>query len=115
MPISSSYSRQTFQVPINLLKHSDVPKVLGLHPKHAGAIPHLERVPWINVPIVIAHGHPMKGYPGIIKDVLCNQPTPSGLKVVVQITSLDPTAPFKYITLDYDHVVEARYSYFGPH
>lgn len=98
-----------FQVPINLLKHSDVPKVLGLYPKHAGAIPRSEKVPWINVEIVIAQGHPMKGHRGIIKDVLCNQSTPSGLKVVVQTTYLDPTAPFKYITLDYDHVVEARY------
>jgi hypothetical protein len=50
----------------------------------------------------------MKGHPGIIKDVVCNQPTPSGLRVVVQITSLDSTAPFKHIIVDYDHVVEAR-------
>ncbi len=67
-----------------------------------------------DIEIVIAHGHPMKGYPGIIKDVLCNQRIPSGLQVVVQITSLDSGAPFKCITLDYDHVVDARYSYFGP-
>jgi len=110
-----SYSLQMFQVNINLLKHSDAPTLLGQHPKHAGAIPHSERVPWIDVEIIIAHGHPMKGHPGVIKDVLCNQPTPSGLQVVVQITSLDSTAPFKRITLDYDHVREARYSYFAPH
>ena len=115
MATSCSNSRQTFQVPINLLKHSDVPIVLAMHLKHASAISRLEQVPWINVEIVITHGHPMKGHPGVIKDVLCNQPTPSGLQVVVQITSLDPTAPFKHLTLDYDHVVEARYSYFGPH
>ena len=115
MPTSCSYSRQTFQVQINVLKHSDAPNVLGLHLKHAGVIPPSERVPWINVEIVTARGHPMKGYPGIIKDVLCNQPTPSGLRVLVQITSLDSTAPHRNITLDYDHVVEARYSYFIPH
>jgi len=103
-----------FQVPINLLKHSDAPIVLALHPEHASAVSRSERVPWIKLEIVIAHG-PMKGYPGVIKDVLCNQPTPSGLQVVVQITSLDPSAPFKHITLDYDHVLEARYSYFGPY
>jgi hypothetical protein len=50
----------------------------------------------------------MKGYPGIIKDVLCNQPTQSGLRVEVQITSLDSTAPFRRIILDYDLVVEAK-------
>ena len=110
-----SYSLQTFQVNIILLKHSDVPTLLGQHPKHAGAISSSEQVPWINLEIIITHGHPMKGYPGVIKDVLCNQRTPSGLQVVVQITSLDSTAPFKHITLDYDHVVEARYLYFAPH
>jgi hypothetical protein len=50
----------------------------------------------------------MKGYPGVVKDVICNQRTPSGLKVVVQITSLDPSAPFRIIIVDYDMVVEAR-------
>jgi len=99
---------------MNLLKHSDVPHVLGLHLEHAAPIPHSERVPWIDVEIVITHGHAMKGYAGVIKDVLCNQRTASGLRVLVQITSLDPTAPFKRIPVDYDHVVEARYSYFGP-
>lgn len=104
-----------FETKINFLKHSDVPHILGVHAtKHAGMIPHSERIPWIDVEILITRGHAMKGYSGIIKDVLCNQPTPSGLRVIVQITSLDPTAPFRRITLDYDHVVEARYSYFGP-
>jgi hypothetical protein len=116
MPTSCSYSRQTFQVSQNLLKHSHVPLVLGLHPKHAGTIPRSERVPWLNLEIIVtAPGHPMKGYPGVIKDVLCNQRTPSGLRVVVQITSLDATAPFRCINLDYDHVLEARYSYFAQH
>ena len=114
MVTSCSCSCQTFQVPINLLKHSDVPIVLALHPKHASAISRSERVPWINMEIIIIQGHSMKGYQGIVKDVLCNQSTPSGLQVVVQITSLDPTSPFKHITVDYDYVVEARYLYFGP-
>jgi hypothetical protein len=99
-------------VNINLLKRCDVPSIFGLHPKHTSAIPHSKKVPWINVEIVIAQGHPMKGYPGVVKDITCNQPTPSGLQVVVQITSLDPSAPFKCITVDYDHVLEARYPYF---
>jgi hypothetical protein len=76
------YSRQTvtFQVNVNLLKHSDVPHVLGLFPKPAVVIPRSERVPWINTEIIITgNGHSKKGYRGIIKDILCNQPTPSGL------------------------------------
>lgn len=98
-----------------MLKHSDVPTLLRQHPKHADAIPRSERVPWINVEIIITHGV-MKGRTGVIIDVLCNQRTPSGLRVVVHITLVDPAAPFRRITLDYDHVVEARYeSYFAPH
>jgi hypothetical protein len=90
------------------LKHANVPFVFGLHPTPADAIPCTERPPWIDVEIVITRGHAMKGYPGVVKDVICNQRTPSGLKVVVQITSLDPSAPFRIIIVDYDMVVEAR-------
>ncbi len=100
-------------VEINLLKHATVPKALGLHPKHADTIPHSGRAPWINTEILITHG-PLKGTPGIIIDVLCNQSTPSGLRVVVQITSFNPNAPFQRAVMDYDFVVEARLSYFGP-
>ena len=47
-----------------------------------------------------------------VKDILCNQPTPSGLRVVVQMNHLDSTTPFRQLVLDYDSVVEARYSAF---
>src|SRR5260221_4241205 len=103
-----------FQVNLNLLNHSDVPTLLGQHPKHADAIPRSEWVPWINVEIIIAHGV-MKSHPGVIKDVLGNQRPPSGLKVVVQISRLDPAASFRLITLDYDHVVTRYESCFAPH
>jgi transcription elongation factor len=59
-------------VNLNLLNHSDVPTLLAQHPKHSDAISHSERVPWINVEIIIAHGI-MKGRTGVIRDVLCNQ------------------------------------------
>jgi hypothetical protein len=55
----------------------------------------------------------MKGYQGIIKTVLCKQPTKSGLHVVVQLTHLDPSCPYKTVVLDYDDVLEAHYVDFG--
>jgi hypothetical protein len=99
-------------VHVNLLRPAAVPSVLGMHPKVKGAISQPERIPWINTEIIIFGGRVLRTYPGIVKDVLVNQPTPSGLKLVIEITALDSTAPFRRITLDYDHVVEARWLYF---
>jgi hypothetical protein len=55
----------------------------------------------------------MKGYQGIIKTVLCKQPTKSGLHLVVQLTHLDPSCPYRMVVLNYDNVVEAQYVYLG--
>ena len=51
----------------------------------------------------------MRTYPGIVKSVLTGQQTPSGLKLQIQPTHIDPNTPFSLLTLDYDNVVEARY------
>ena len=101
-------SPQIFQVNFNILRQATVPFVHGVPLKHPDANPRPERVPWIDTEIIIARGHNSKGYPGVVKDVLCHQSTPSGLQLVIQITSLDSNAPFRQITLDYDHVLEAR-------
>ena len=108
MTTSCPSSPQTFQVNLNVLRHTTVPVVLGVPLKYPGAIPRHERVPWIGTEIVIARGHGSKGRPGVVKDVLCHQLTPSGLRLVIQITSLDSNAPFTQLTVDYDHVLEAR-------
>jgi hypothetical protein len=104
---SCAHISQIFDVSINLLKRATVPLVLGKHPQGEGAIGRYERIPWIDKEIiVIEDGHMFRTLKGIVKDVLCNQPTPSGLKLVVQMNSImiHPS-----ITLDYDGVVEARY------
>ena len=81
--------------------------MLGKHPQGRGAIGRPERVPWINKEIIVVKdGHAFRTLKGIVKDVLCNQPTPSGLRLVVQMNSV---MAFPTITLDYDGVVEARY------
>lgn len=55
----------------------------------------------------------MKGYQGVAKTVLCKQPTKSCLHIVVQLTHLDPSCPYKTVVLDYDDVIEAWYVDFG--
>ena len=51
----------------------------------------------------------MRTYLGIVKNVLISQQTPSGLKLQIQPTYIDPNTSFRLLTLDYDNVVEARY------
>ena len=71
-------------------------------------------IPWIGTTILVLKvGHPMKGYQEIIKSVLCKQPMESGLRVVAQLTHLDPSSPYKMVVLNYDNVVEAQYVDFG--
>jgi len=53
--------------------------------------------------------HPLKGYPGTVKNVLCRQETSSGLRVAIQLARLDSASPFKTVVLDYDDIVEASY------
>lgn len=97
---------------VNVLKHTTVPHVFGTQIHPSVAIPRSERPPWLGTNVIITGRHALRTRPAIIKDVLCNQPTESGLKVVIEITSLDPNAPFPRLVLDYDSVLEARYLFF---
>jgi hypothetical protein len=68
-----------------------------------------DSVPWIGIEVIITKlGSPLKGYAGIVKDVLLSQDTATGLKIVVQLTHLDPSSPFRTTVVDYDDVVEKR-------
>jgi hypothetical protein len=86
--------------------------MLGTCPHPSVAIARSDRIPWINAEIIIAGRHVEKTRLATVKDVLCNQPTPSGLRVVVQMKDLESTTPFRQLVLDYDSVLEARYSAF---
>jgi hypothetical protein len=66
-------------------------------------------VPWIGTNVIITkQGNSFKGYVGIVKNIICGQDTASGLKVVIQLTHLNPSAPFKITAIDYDNVVKQR-------
>ena len=68
-----------------------------------------DRVPWIGTNVIITKlGSPIKGYVGVVKDVLRGQDTASGLKIDIQLAHLDPSSPFRRTIVDYDDVVEQR-------
>jgi hypothetical protein len=93
-----------------------VPFLLASHPLSSSDAADLSHsmlsdwVSWIGTTILIPKvKHLLKGYQGLIKNILCGQETLSGLQVEVQLSHLDPTAPFKTMVFDYDDVVEAVY------
>ena len=65
-------------------------------------------MPWIDTCVIITKiGHPLKGYVGVVTDVLLGQDTASGLRITIQLAHYDPSSPFKKIFFfDYDDVVE---------
>jgi hypothetical protein len=64
------------------------------------------QVPWFRTEIMIVGRHLLKARCGIVLDILCNQATPSGLRVCVELTTLNPASPFRHVVLDYDYIVE---------
>jgi hypothetical protein len=68
-----------------------------------------DSVPWIGTHVIVTKiGSPLKGYEGVVKDVLPGQLTASGLKVLIQLEHYDPSAPFKREVVNYEDVVERR-------
>ena len=69
-------------------------------------------MPWISTRVIITKsGNPLKGYVGVVTDVLRGQDTASGLRVAIQLAHQrhhDPSAPFKKMIFDYDDIVEER-------
>ena len=58
-----------------------------------------DSVPWIGTNVIITkQGDPFEEYVGIVENVLCGQDIASSLKIAIQLTHLNPLAPFK-ITL----------------
>jgi hypothetical protein len=101
---------QRYEFHVNWLKLTTVP---FLHTssisKADDSLSKADSVPWLSTDVIITKlGSPWKGYMGVVKDVLPGQDTASGLKIVLQLKHLDPSSPFKTITVDYDDVVEQK-------
>jgi hypothetical protein len=66
-----------------------------------------DSVPWIDTRVIITKiGNPLKGYSGVVKDVLRGQGTASGLKIVLQLEIVGFSTTSMKIVVDYDSVVE---------
>jgi hypothetical protein len=69
----------------------------------------VDSVPWIGTYVIIMKfGNPLKGYVGIVKDVLHGQDTASGLQMAIQLVHLDPSTPFKTTVVNYNDVVKQK-------
>ena len=66
-------------------------------------------MPWIGTRVIITKlRNPLKGYVGIVKDVLRGQDTTSGLKIIIQLVHIDLSSPFRTMIVDYDDVVKQK-------
>ena len=101
---------QWYEFHVNWLKLATIPFLHTLSTLNADdSLSKADSVPWIGTHIIIMKlGSPLKGYIGIVKDVLRGQDTASSLKVVIQQEHLNPLSPFKMVVVDYDDVVEQR-------
>jgi len=69
-----------------------------------------DTMPWIRRRVLVSKdGHPFKGYAAEVINVLPRQPTPSGLRIEVQITSYNPSVPYPKVILDYDDLKDLKY------
>ncbi|CAA7260677.1 unnamed protein product [Cyclocybe aegerita] len=103
-----SSSLKEFKVHMNWLKVTTAPFLLALHAPSQILPLFKDQVPQIGTSVTIFRiGHPYKGHSGVVKNVLCGQPTDSGLRIEMQLTCLDPSKPFPLIIVDYGDVIEA--------
>ena len=69
-----------------------------------------DQMPWRGVKVLILKkGHQLRTKAAIVRSILRNQNTPSGLKVEVHALDYDPNIPFGKALFDYDDVVEFVY------
>ena len=101
---------QRYEFHVNWLKLTTVPFFLTSSTLKADdSLSKADSVPWIGTRVIITKlKSPLKGFEGVVKDVLRGQDTASGLKVAIQLAHHDPSAPFKTTIVDYDDVVEQK-------
>lgn len=86
-----------------------MPFVLSVQSQNPSMSTEKDHVPWKGVKVLIVKsGDQHKGETAVVDNVLCNQDTPSGLKILVQFQSYNPSTPFQKGLFDYDDIVEHK-------
>lgn len=73
------------------------------------SIPGPGRHSWCGMNVTVINHPWYKGKPAVIKDILLRQSTASGIKLDLQLSSYDPTAPYQRILVDSTDVINAQY------
>lgn len=104
---------QTYHAHRNWLKIEEVPFLhASLTSNAVGHRRYDVQVPWIGIEVVVIKAHHVwRGSQAIVKDVINNQLTASGLKVEVELARYGPSDTFRRLILDHEDVVEQKY---GP-
>ncbi|SJL15928.1 uncharacterized protein ARMOST_19436 [Armillaria ostoyae] len=65
--------------------------------------------PWLGTEVVIfPRGHPLRTHRGRVRDVICAQDNPSGLRLILILDRYNPALTNKEYTVDYEDVVETQ-------
>ncbi|KAK0237584.1 hypothetical protein EDD85DRAFT_936560 [Armillaria nabsnona] len=74
-----------------------------------GPIKSTGQTPWIGVQVgIFQSGHLLRTKIGTIRDVICGQDNPSGLRLVIILETYDPAITNKEYTVNYEHVLEVE-------
>ena len=95
-----------FKVDANWVKVTTPPFYLGSKnclPEPTTPSMQFDSTPWKGTRVTVTGDNQYKGIHGIIKDVLCNQKTSSGLRFLVELQYV----PIRVELFDYDHLLEA--------
>ncbi|KAK0243560.1 hypothetical protein EDD85DRAFT_786460 [Armillaria nabsnona] len=58
--------------------------------------------------VIFPKGHPLRTHRGRVRDVICGQDNPSGLRLILVLDRYNPELTNKEYTVDYEHVVETQ-------
>ncbi len=74
-----------------------------------GPIKSTGQTPWIGIQVgIFQSGHQLRTKIGTIRDVICGQDNPSGLRLIIILETYDPAITNKEYTVDYEHVLEVE-------
>src|ERR1700678_216718 len=101
---------QLLEVHVNLLKTAPLATYLCTvnNASTTGRFLKSNQNPLLGTRVTVTKSGPYKGYNAVIKNVLPGQGASSKMRFDIQFEHLDPSNPFKTITVNYDEVAESE-------